>query len=66
MKSDREPFYDNKQLLIDLLENTIKHAYQDGQRMGTKHIEYIKGDNNEYKPKSSEVYRERSDNFVND
>ena len=66
MKADREGFYDNKQLLINLMESTVETALIEGQRTGTKHIEYIKGDKDEYRPKPSEVYKERSDHFVND
>ena len=63
MNKDKARFYDNKQLLIDLLESTIEKAFIEGQRTGTKHIEYIKG--NEVYGKG-EVYKKRSDNYVGD
>ena len=57
MNHDKERFYDNKQMLIDLMEDTIEKAYIEGQRTGTKHIEYIKGEENG-REKAKQVYPE--------
>lgn len=64
MKADRELFYENKQLLIDLMEKVIEHAFIEGQRTGTKHIKWIKGEDNG--TKAEDVYKKRSDNYVGD
>ena len=66
MKEDRELFYDIKNIFNGVLETAIEKAFIEGQRTGTVHTEYIKGDKNEYQPKHSEVYRKRSDNYVGD
>lgn len=55
MNKDKERFYDNKQMLIDLMEDIIERAFIEGQRTGTKHIEYIKGEENG-REKAKEVY----------
>ena len=55
MKADRESFYKNKQLLIDLMDSTVERAFIEGQRTGTKHIEYIQGENNG-RERAEEVY----------
>jgi len=63
MKLDRETFYKNQQLLIDLLVETIETAFTEGQRAGTVRTEYIGGDNG---IKAEDVYKKRSDNYVGD
>ena len=55
MKADRDNFYSNKQLLIDLMDSTVETAFIEGQRTGTKHIEYIQGEENG-KERAKEVY----------
>ena len=55
MKYDREAFYKNKQMLIDVLESSIKKSFIEGHRSGIVHTQFIGVENEK---KASEVYPE--------
>jgi hypothetical protein len=64
MKADKDSFYKNKQVLIGLMESTVKRAFIEGQRTGTVRTEFIKGGDSGFK--KEEVYKKRTDNYVGD